>query len=73
MPMAKYMERVVDSQLRDKLDTFGAVNIVGPKWCGKTKTAEQQSKSAVYLQSDPNKEGLRQLAKINPHVNSKLA
>ncbi len=66
--MTRYMERVVDSQLRDKLETFGAVNIVGPKWCGKTKTAEQQSKSAVYLQSDPNKEGLRQLAKINPQM-----
>ena len=30
----------------------GAVLIQGPKWCGKTTTAEQQAKSVVYM-DDP--------------------
>ena len=30
----------------------GGVLIQGPKWCGKTTTAEQQAKSIVYM-DDP--------------------
>ena len=57
-----------DAELSFKLDTFGAVQIVGPKWCGKTTTAEQHAKSALYLQKDPNKEALIETAKIMPSV-----
>ena len=66
--MSEYMFRFADAKLRDKLDTFGAVNIVGPKWCGKTRTAEQQCKSALYLQSDPDKESLKMTASVNPQA-----
>ena len=64
--MVGYISRIADAQLKDKLDAFGAVNIVGPKWCGKTRTAEQQCKSSLYLQSNPDKESLRMIASINP-------
>lgn len=47
--MAEYKKRVVDDLLKRKLDGAGAVLIVGPKWCGKTTTAEQQAKSVVYM------------------------
>lgn len=30
----KYLERIIDKQLRLRLEAFGAVQIVGPKWCG---------------------------------------
>ena len=40
--------------LRERLETFGAVLIEGPKWTGKTTTAEQQAKSVIKLQ-DPDK------------------
>ena len=36
-----YIERICDSELQDKLDAFGAVHVIGPKWCGKTTTAKQ--------------------------------
>ncbi len=49
-----YLKRVSDEQLRQRLDTFGAVLIEGPKWCGKTTTAEQQSQSVIRMQ-DPDK------------------
>ena len=50
--MRKYIPRIVDSLLSLKLDTMGAVLIKGPKWCGKTTTAQQFSKSIVYM-DDP--------------------
>lgn len=40
--------------LRKRLEAFGAVLIEGPKWTGKTTTAEQQAKSVLKLQ-DPDK------------------
>jgi len=35
------------------LETSGAVLIEGPKWCGKTRTAEEKATSALYMQ-DPD-------------------
>lgn len=52
--MENYIKRVVDNELSLKLDTFGAVHIEGPKWCGKTTTAKQYAKSVIELQ-DPDK------------------
>ena len=66
MEEIKYYKRIIDKRFDLNLRAFGATNIVGPKWCGKTKTAEQRAKSAIYLQKDPNKEGLIATAKINP-------
>ena len=40
----KYLDRIADRMLQLRLEAFGAVQIVGPKWCGKTTTAMQQSK-----------------------------
>lgn len=49
----KYLPRIADNILRNRLDAFGAVLIEGPKWCGKTTTASQQAKSIIRLQ-DPD-------------------
>lgn len=48
-----YFYRIADDTLKEYLDTFGAVLIEGPKWCGKTTTAEQVAKSVIKLQ-DPD-------------------
>lgn len=45
-----YLKRVADVQLQDRLNAFGAVLIEGPKWCGKTTTAEQAAASVIKLQ-----------------------
>ena len=50
----EYYKRIVDKELELKLSAFGATLIVGPKWCGKTTTAIQKSKSILDLQ-DPDK------------------
>ena len=47
--MNDYRPRVVDALLKRKLAGKGAVLIKGPKWCGKTTTAEQVAKSVLYM------------------------
>lgn len=63
--MAKYRHRIVDSVLSLKLEGSGAVLIQGPKWCGKTTTAEQQAKSVLYMDDPSEMEQNLQLANIN--------
>lgn len=48
-----YLHRTADELLSDLLDAFGAVLIEGPKWCGKTTTAEQLARSVIKMQ-DPD-------------------
>ena len=52
--MNRYFQRMADRQLQERLNAFGAVLIEGPKWCGKTTTAEQAAASIIKLQ-DPDK------------------
>ena len=50
----KYLKRIADRVLQDRLAASGAVLIEGPKWCGKTRTALENSKSLLFMQ-DPDK------------------
>ena len=50
----KYLPRLSDKQLQERLEAFGAILIEGPKWTGKTTTAMQHAKSVIKLQ-DPDK------------------
>ncbi|WP_445148653.1 ATP-binding protein [Baekduia sp. Peel2402] len=49
-----YVPRVVDAELTTLLAANGAVVVEGPKACGKTETARQQSASEVLLDVDAN-------------------
>ena len=62
----KYLDRICDDELAFRLESKGAVLIEGPKLCGKTTTAEQQAKSAVYLQDSSKKGQYLRLAQIAP-------
>lgn len=44
-----YFKRIIDNELDFRLKSKGAVLIEGPKWCGKTTTAEQKAKSILYV------------------------
>lgn len=52
--MKKYIPRIVDNILQNKLEYIGAVLIEGCKWCGKSTTARQFAKSYIEFQ-DPDK------------------
>ena len=66
--MKKYKSRIADEILERKLKGKGAVLIEGPKWCGKTTTAEQISKSVLYMADPANGEQNLTLADINPSL-----
>nr|WP_321305855.1 DUF4143 domain-containing protein [uncultured Sphaerochaeta sp.] len=63
--MKSYITRILDVLLEEYLQTFGAVNIQGPKWCGKTTTAEQKAKSIIRFQDPDQGESNRMMAEIN--------
>ncbi len=64
--MKKYKKRVADSILLRKLEGKGAVLIEGPKWCGKTTTAEQVAKSVLYMDDPETKEQNLTMADMSP-------
>lgn len=62
----KYLNRLADSQLKNKLEAFGAVLILGPKGCGKTTTAKQQAKSIVEFQDEDERDNYLMIAGTHP-------
>lgn len=58
--MGSYKKRIADGLLARKLESKGAILIQGPKWCGKTTTAEQAARSVLYMDSEENR-GLSEL------------
>ena len=66
--MDDYKPRIVDEILRKKLSGKGAVLIEGPKWCGKTTTAEQAAKSILYMNEPKKLKQNLMLAETDPEV-----
>lgn len=63
-----YYNRIIDMVLERKLSTFGAVNILGPKWVGKTTTAEMKAKSKLKLQNNPDRDSVIETIKTAPNI-----
>lgn len=63
-----YLPRIADGLLARKLASAGAVEIRGPKWCGKTETALQLASSAVMMQDPDEAENNLLLARTKPSV-----
>lgn len=64
--MKKYKSRIADEILKRKLEGKGAVLIEGPKWCGKTTTAEQLAASILYMDDPERKEQNINMSELNP-------
>ena len=62
-----YRPRIADRLLESKLASAGAVEIRGPKWCGKTETALQLASSAVMMQDPDEAENNLLLARTKAH------
>lgn len=63
-----YLKRTADAVLQEHLEAFGAVLIEGPKWCGKTTTAEQVAKSVIKLQDTDMREEYLATAATKPSL-----
>lgn len=64
----KYLPRIADRQLALRLEAFGAVQIKGPKWCGKTTTAGMQAKSVIKMQNPDTREAYLATARTKPSL-----
>lgn len=68
MKRKEYRFRIIDQRIKEYLETFGAICIEGPKWCGKTWTSSYHSSSEIYL-GDPNGNFQnRALAQMDPSL-----
>lgn len=63
--MKNYRRRIMDTLLEKKLQAKGAVLIEGPKWCGKTTTAEEIATSKIMLAKPDIKEHFKSLLEID--------
>lgn len=64
--MKNYRKRIADDILKRKLEGKGAVLIEGPKWCGKTTTAEQIAASVLYMDNPEKKEQNIAMSELSP-------
>ena len=64
----RYRPRLVDRRLEDVLHICGAVNLKGPRWCGKTWSARNLCNSAVCLDGPGGDDRNRSLALMDPSL-----
>lgn len=63
-----YIERIIDKDIKKKLSIMGAIEIKGPKWCGKTTSAKQIAKSVIEMQNPEKTEIYLNLALTKPSL-----
>jgi len=63
-----YLTRISDEKLSLLLQAKGAVLIEGPKWCGKTSSAEEVAKSVLYMQDPDTSKANILTAKTKPSL-----
>lgn len=61
-----YLSRFADRLITRKLSYAGAVEVRGPKWCGKTQTALQLAASSLMMQDPDKRIDYHLLAKTKP-------
>ena len=65
--MNHYKKRILDSVLERRARTAGAILLEGIKWCGKTTTCEQLSKSVIYMDESEKRDHNVLMARIRPY------
>jgi uncharacterized protein len=68
MDFENYIPRIADSILEKRLKAAGAIQLRGPKWCGKTSTALKVAKSAIFMQDPDEGPNLLALADSKPSL-----
>ena len=63
-----YRNRIADRMLDNQLEAAGVVLIQGPKWCGKTTTAEQKAQSVLRMDHPKMSKEYLTLAENDPEL-----
>ena len=62
----EYITRLTDTELNRRMKAFNAVNIVGPKGCGKTRTAKERCETIIEFQDEEKRDGYLNIAETAP-------
>ncbi len=63
-----YIARVIDKYIDEKIKAFNALNIVGPKGCGKTRTAKERCKTVIEFQDEEKRSSYLNIAATSPRL-----
>ena len=63
-----YMPRLIDKEIKENLEIFGAISIEWPKLCGKTWTALNHSNSVAYLNNTADNFRKKHLAEMDVNL-----
>ena len=64
----QYVPRIVDREIDRKKEAFDAISIVGPKGCGKTRTAKERCKTVIEFQDEEKRAGYLSVAETSPRL-----
>ena len=64
--MERYYKRIIENNIKFRLQSKGAVLIEGAKWCGKTTTAKHLSSSMLKVDEPQNFEKYKIMSETNP-------
>lgn len=66
--MKEYRRRIIDDLLDKRIKSFNAILIVGPKGCGKTRTAFERCKTIIEFQDEEKREGYLLTVETSPSL-----
>ena len=64
----EYVNRIVDKTIDQRTRAFNAINILGPKGCGKTRTAKERCKTFIEFQDEDKRDGYLAVANVSPKL-----
>ena len=62
----EYIRRIADDILDKRKEAFNAINITGPKGCGKTRTAKERCRTIIEFQDEEKRDGYMAVADTSP-------
>lgn len=64
----KYVKRIIDPLIDKRSKAFNAINIVGPKGSGKTRTALERCRTAIEFQDEEKRDAYLSVAETAPNL-----
>lgn len=55
-------------RLNKRKEAFNAINIIGPKGCGKTRTAKERCNTIIEFQDEEKRDGYLAVAETSPKL-----
>ena len=63
-----YVRRIADDEIDKTIEAFNALNIIGPKGSGKTRTAKERCRTIIEFQDEENRDRYIEIAEISPKL-----